>query len=58
MQPQKPADGNPTEIAKPSREESALERADRWREENRLALEAYNEFVQRHGVFSNGERTF
>lgn len=30
----------------------------RWLEENRSAIDAYNEEVQRSGVFSEGLRTF
>ncbi len=30
----------------------------RWREENREAVEAYNEYVDKHGTFSDGSRTF
>jgi antitoxin CcdA len=44
--------------------ESALERAlaeergRRWREENREAIESYNEYVEKHGVFSDDVRSF
>ena len=31
---------------------------DTWREENREAIEAYNEHVAQHGVFSTGLRGF
>lgn len=30
----------------------------RWREENREALTAHNDFVEKHGVFSDGLRSF
>ncbi|KAA0677996.1 hypothetical protein DS837_28340 [Azospirillum brasilense] len=30
----------------------------RWVEENRPALNAYDEFVVKHGVFSEGKRLF
>jgi antitoxin CcdA len=30
----------------------------RWREENREAIVAYNEHVEKHGVFSDGSRSF
>ncbi len=30
----------------------------RWVEENRPALNAYDEFVAKHGVFSEGKRLF
>lgn len=36
---------------------ASLKRA-RWREENREAIGAYNEYVDGHGVFSDGVRTF
>lgn len=29
-----------------------------WREENRQSIAAYNEHVEKHGVFSDGSRTF
>ncbi len=29
-----------------------------WLEENRAAIESYNEHVERHGVFSDGVRGF
>ena len=29
-----------------------------WRQENREAIEAYNEHVEQHGVFSTGLRAF
>ena len=31
---------------------------DQWVAENRVAIEAYNEHVEKHGVFSDGLRTF
>ncbi len=36
---------------------ASLKRA-RWREENREAIAAYNEFVDEHGTFSDGIRSF
>lgn len=33
-------------------------RAEVWLEENRAATDAYNEHVERHGVFSEGLRGF
>jgi antitoxin CcdA len=39
----------------------AAERAEldrRWQEENRQAIEAYNQFIEEHGLFSEGMRTF
>ncbi|HZE61018.1 MAG TPA: type II toxin-antitoxin system CcdA family antitoxin [Burkholderiales bacterium] len=32
--------------------------AQEWLKRNRAALEAYNEHVERHGVFSEGVRSF
>ncbi|MGH8455364.1 MAG: type II toxin-antitoxin system CcdA family antitoxin [Stenotrophobium sp.] len=34
------------------------DRAQRWQEENKAAIAAYNAHVERHGVFSNGLRRF
>ena len=34
------------------------ERAARWLEENRAAIDAYNKEVDEHGVFSDGVRSF
>ncbi len=31
---------------------------EQWLEKNRAALDAYNEQVERHGVFSDGVRSF
>jgi antitoxin CcdA len=36
---------------------ASLKRA-RWREENREAIAAYNEYVDEHGTFSDGLRSF
>lgn len=36
---------------------ASLKRA-RWREENREAIAAYNEYVDGHGAFSDGIRSF
>ena len=33
-------------------------KAERWAEENREAIEAYNKFVEEHGVWSDGHRMF
>jgi antitoxin CcdA len=32
--------------------------ARQWYEENKEAVDSYNELVERHGVFSDGMRTF
>lgn len=29
-----------------------------WREENRESIEAYNQHIEKHGVFSDGSRSF
>lgn len=39
-------------------EELARRRRARWREENREAISAYNEYVDAHGTFSDGVRRF
>jgi antitoxin CcdA len=39
-------------------EELASVRRARWREENREAIAAYNDYVDEHGVFSDGVRSF
>jgi antitoxin CcdA len=39
-------------------EELASVRRARWREENREAIEAYNNYVDEHGSFSDGVRRF
>jgi antitoxin CcdA len=36
---------------------ASLKRA-RWREENRDAIAAYNDYVEEHGAFSDGVRSF
>jgi antitoxin CcdA len=36
---------------------ASLKRA-QWREENREAIAAYNEYVDEHGTFSDGVRSF
>lgn len=39
-------------------EELASVKRSRWREENREAIAAYNEYVDAHGAFSDGVRGF
>jgi len=39
-------------------EELASLRRARWREENREAIAAYNDYVDGHGTFSDGVRSF
>ena len=39
-------------------EELAATRRSKWREENRDAIKAYNEHVEKHGTFSDGLRRF
>lgn len=36
----------------------ARQRRDQWLAENQQAIDAYNEHIERHGVFSDGLRTF
>jgi antitoxin CcdA len=33
-------------------------RAEQWLRDNREAIEAYNRYVEKHGVWSDGLRTF
>lgn len=40
-----------------SEELASVQRA-RWREENRDAIAAYNDYVDEHGAFSDGVRSF
>lgn len=30
----------------------------KWRQDNREAIDGYNEYIEKHGVFSDGVRTF
>lgn len=39
-------------------EELAEARRRKWREENREAIVAYNEHLEKHGLFSDGVRLF
>jgi antitoxin CcdA len=39
-------------------EQLAAAKSERWREENRKAIEAYNEHVDKLGTFSDGVRSF
>jgi antitoxin CcdA len=39
-------------------EELARVKRARWREENRDAIAAYNDYVEEHGTFSDGVRSF
>lgn len=39
-------------------EELAAARRKKWREENREAIQAYNEHIEKHGVFSDDVRRF
>jgi len=39
-------------------EELAEAKRTKWREENRDAIAAYNEHVDKHGTFSDGVRSF
>jgi antitoxin CcdA len=39
-------------------EELAEAKRKKWRQENRDAITAYNEYVEKHGTFSDGVRSF
>ena len=39
-------------------EELAAAKRKKWREENREAIQAYNEHIEKHGVFSDDVRRF
>jgi len=39
-------------------EELAASKRKQWREENREAIQAYNEHVEKHGTFSDDMRNF
>jgi antitoxin CcdA len=39
-------------------EELAEVKRKKWRQENRDAITAYNEYVEKHGMFSDGVRSF
>ncbi len=39
-------------------DELAANRRKQWREENREAIQAYNEHVEKRGTFSDGVRSF
>ena len=39
-------------------EEIANLKRERWREDNREAIEAYNDYVEEHGTFSDDVRSF
>ncbi len=39
-------------------EELAILKRQQWREENRDAIAAYNDYVEEHGTFSDGVRSF
>jgi antitoxin CcdA len=38
--------------------ELAETRRKKWRQENRDAIAAYNEYIEKHGMFSDGDRSF
>ncbi|MBP2292716.1 type II toxin-antitoxin system CcdA family antitoxin [Azospirillum rugosum] len=49
----------PTNVsAKPVEQSVAEAKRQGWIEENRPAFDAYDAFVERHGVFSDGKRLF
>ena len=39
-------------------EELAEAKRKKWRQDNRDAITAYNEYVEKHGTFSDGVRSF
>lgn len=39
-------------------EELAKAKRKKWRQDNREAIDAYNEHVEKHGTFSDGVRSF
>ena len=42
----------------PLSEEERKRDAERWYQENKEEVDSYNEFVAKHGLFSDGWRTF
>ena len=51
------ADPTPSAQVEPVPEKK-VEEGEAWLKKNRAALEAYNEHVEKHGVFSDGLRLF
>jgi antitoxin CcdA len=52
-------DLNLSSILEAALEQRLREQArEQWLKENRAGMEAYNEHVEKHGVFSDGLRTF
>ena len=52
-------DLNLSSILEAALEQRLQEQArERWLKENRAGMQAYNEYVEKHGVFSDGLRTF
>jgi antitoxin CcdA len=49
---------NPSRTREGASGEEISQRRERWLEENREAIETYNELVAKHGVFSGGLRGF
>jgi hypothetical protein len=58
MEAYKPLDQDSRKPEKLQSSSDLLEARRRWLEENREAIEAYNEHVAQHGVFSAGLRGF
>ena len=55
----KPQKSNPCESSKGKHANATHRRASKeWLARHRAALEAYNEHVRKHGVFSDGLRSF
>ena len=42
----------------PKSDEERKREAEQWYAENKEAVDAYNEYVEKHGLFSDGIRTF
>jgi antitoxin CcdA len=42
----------------PQLDASERQQARQWYEENKQAVDAYNEMIETHGLFSDGVRTF
>lgn len=45
-------------VLPPRSDEERKREADQWYQENKEAVDAYNEYVEKHGLFSDGMRTF
>ena len=45
-------------VPPPKSDEERKREAEQWYAENKEAVDAYNEYVEKHGLFSDGIRTF